>query len=164
MVLGLGACGFRPLYGRRAGGDAVLADLAAIDVATIDAPPLDVHVAQILRRELRRELDPRDAGAARRYRLEVALSRRVEPLAISSDDIVTRYNVQLTSAIRLVDLADGAVAYATTVRTVGSYDVQKSDFGTVIAEESASADGARDLSARIVSLLATFLLQRAAGP
>jgi LPS-assembly lipoprotein len=160
VVLGLatavGGCGFRPLYGRDQGGESVLAALAAVDVAEVRAAPADRRIAQVLRGAIGDGLDPHNLGAARRFRLEIALTRRVEALAISTDDVVTRYNVRLGSEIRLVDLADGSVAYSTRVRSVGSYDVQQSDFGTVIAEESTSADAARDLAARIVTLLAAY--------
>jgi LPS-assembly lipoprotein len=162
-LLGLAAlagCGFRPLYGRGHGGDAVVAALAAIDVAEIQAAPGDKRIAQILRGELARSLDPGNLGLARRWRLELALTRRVEPLAISTDDVITRYNVRLGSHLRLVDLADGSLAWETQVRSVGSYDVQESEFGTLVAEEATSADAVRDMSARVVALLSALMSRK----
>lgn len=155
----LGGCGFRPLYGR-GGGSTTIAALAGIDVGAVQAPPLDARVAQILRDEIARGLDPTNAGAARRFRLDLTLARTVEELAISSDDTVTRYNVRLSSDLSLVDLASGRPVYQTHVRTVGSYDVQRSDFGTVISEDATLGDAARDLGQRIVSILASFMARQ----
>ena len=47
--------------------------------------------------------------------------------------------------LMLTGLDDGAEVYRTTTRSVGSYDVQQSDYGTLVAERATREDAARDL-------------------
>jgi LPS-assembly lipoprotein len=164
VVLGLGAalaggCGFEPLYGTDAG--AVPSGLA-IQVSPVDAAPIDGRVGQILRNELLRLFDPGGDAGQPVYRLDIALTSSSAALAISSDGTITRYNVILDASVRLVGIADEAEVYRTTARSVGSYDLQQSDFGSLVAERATQEDAARDLGRRIATMIATVLAQRGA--
>jgi LPS-assembly lipoprotein len=161
LTVTAGACGFRPLYDQ-GGGEAgpVAAELARVAIAPVDAAPLDGRIGQVLRNELLRLFDPRGSGAAARYRLDIALASNSAALAISSDDTITRYNVILDATVVLVGIESGAELYRATTRAVGSYDAQRSDYGTAIAERSTREDAARDLGRRIAAMVSAVLAQR----
>ncbi|MEX2648865.1 MAG: hypothetical protein WD673_07620 [Alphaproteobacteria bacterium] len=163
LCLGLAACGFRPLYGRDVSGAAspVALELAAIAVAPVEAAPLDRRLGQVLRNELLELVNPRGEPATARYDLSIRLATDRAALAIAADDTITRYNVILDAAVLLAERASGAPVHETTVRAVGSYDVQVSDYGTLIAERATREDTARDLARRIAAVLAAILAQRA---
>jgi hypothetical protein len=155
----LAACGFEPVY--RRSDPARGAALGAIAVDPVAAAPEDGRVGQILRNELL-SLFAASGQAPARYRLEVQLASHAAPLAISSDDTITRYNVILEARVRLVALDTGLLVYRATARSVGSYDVQRSDYGTRIAEQATREDAARDLGRRIATMVAAVLAQGAA--
>lgn len=158
-----GACGFRPLHGQGGGtADPVEADLSRVQVAPVEAAPIDGRIGQVLRNELLRLFDPRGAGAAPLYRLDVALASNSAALAISSDDTITRFNVILDATVVLTGAESGAEVYRATTRSVGSFDVQQSDYGTLVAERATREDAARDLGQRIAAMIAAVLAQRGA--
>lgn len=163
LCLGLAACGFQPLYGRDVSGAAspVALELAAIAVAPVEAAPLDRRLGQVLRNELLELVNPRGEPATARYDLGIRLATDRAALAIAADDTITRYNVILDAAVMLSERASGALVQETTVRAVGSYDVQVSEYGTLIAERATREDTARDLARRIAAILAAILAQRA---
>ena len=154
----LAGCGFRPLYGRPDAEDGV-AGLALVTVGEIETQRDDDRIGQILRNEL--DTLTRSPGAVRpaRFRLEVRLSSTASPLAISSDDTITRYNVILEADVRLIALETQAVVYRATNRAVGSYDVQQTEYGTHIAERATREDVARDLAQRIAAMVGALLAQ-----
>ncbi|MBM3583734.1 MAG: hypothetical protein FJX36_04665 [Alphaproteobacteria bacterium] len=164
VVLGLGAalaggCGFEPFYGTDAG--AVPSGLR-IQVSPVAAKPIDGRIGQILRNELLRLFDPRGVTDQPVYRLNIQLTSSSVPLATSSDDTITRYNVILDASVHLVGIADEVEIYRTTARSVGSYDVQQSDYGSLVAERATQEDAARDLGRRIATMIATVLAQSGA--
>jgi hypothetical protein len=145
------------MYGQQTGGGTTQAEMAAVaiaPVATVD--PLDERLGQIIRNDLEIRLDPRNVGAASRYRLDVQLAKRSSPLAITSTDTITRYNLTLAARIVLVDLATGNPVYHADTRATGSYDVQRSEYGTVVAEQATAEDAALAMSDRIATLLAVY--------
>jgi len=160
-LLLLAACGFQPLYGERTGGVQTQAHLAAVSLAPVETvDPLDARLGQIIRNDLTIRLDPHNAGAASLYRLDVLLARRESPLAITSTDTITRYNLTLAARIVLTDLSTGQPIYRADTRATGSYDVQRSEYGTVVAEQATAEDAAHAMSDRIATLLAVFFANR----
>ncbi|MGH8029254.1 MAG: LPS assembly lipoprotein LptE, partial [Arenimonas sp.] len=121
----------------------------------------DSRVGQILRNELLTLFATSGRTPAARYRLEIQLASSTSALAISSDDTITRYNVILEARVRLVALDSTSVVYRATTRSVGSYDVQRSDYGTRIAEQATREDAARDLGRRIATMVSAVLAQGA---
>jgi LPS-assembly lipoprotein len=95
LPAGLGACGFRPLYGGPR-GDAAAAELAAIEVAA----PLS-RVGRILENQLISDLNPSGLAVAKRYRLDVRLERNKKALAIQLDDTITRFDLTLSAFFTL---------------------------------------------------------------
>jgi LPS-assembly lipoprotein len=69
-LIGLGGCGFRPLYGG-ARGEAVAEELASVEVRA----PLS-RLGRTLQNQLIEDLNPAGLSVAKRYRLDVTGSGR----------------------------------------------------------------------------------------
>ena len=95
LPAGLGACGFRPLYGGPR-GEASAAELAAIEVTA----PL-TRVGRILENQLISDLNPAGLAVPKRYRLDVRLERNKKALAIQFDDTITRFDLTLSAFFTL---------------------------------------------------------------
>lgn len=89
LSLGAAGCGFRPLYApagpERDGGPEVEATLAAIRVGNIPE-----RFGQLVRRDLERRLDRRQAGRPARYLLEAAVTFNVDTIGYRRDGTATR--------------------------------------------------------------------------
>ncbi len=169
--LGLGACGFEPVYGR---GAAIRhAELAAIEIGEVEgrANPGAISDANSglgragleLRKRLMTSLGSERASP--RYRLGVSLEEAQGEFAIQADDRVTRYRLALTASFSLVEIASGETVYSGATRSVGSYNVVISEFATVASEADARRRAALDLADNIRELLIThFSRERAAEP
>ena len=156
---GAAGCGFRPLHGTGTGA-AVASELAAIRVVP-RTNETDRRLGQILAMALVDRL--RAGGAGRgspRYRLEIELGRSRADLRVQTSSTVTRRNLVVRAKCRLYDAAGDALLYATTVRTTGSFDVVRSHYATMVAEEETARDAARDLADSIANLLALHFLGR----
>lgn len=95
LPAGVGACGFRPLYGGTR-GETAAAELAAIEVTA----PL-TRVGRILENQLISDLNPAGLAVPKRYRLDVKLDRAKKALAIQLDDTITRFDLTLAATFTL---------------------------------------------------------------
>lgn len=156
-LLGLGACGFHPLYGEgSAGADpAVARHLAAIDVAAIED-----RFGQVLRQRLRERLAP-DGEARGAYTLDIVHTRSLEELAFRKDETATlgRLNYSAAYVLRSGDtvLTRGAS------RGQSSYDLLQARYATVVAERDAEERIARQLADDIATRLGLYFAGRAGG-
>lgn len=152
------ACGFRPLYGGGAEAGAVQA------LATIEIDRIPRRIGQILRNDLLDHLNPNGPPAHPAYRLKVNVVKTTSPLDIRTDATITRFNVSLEADFVLIDLESGETVYSATTRTVGSYDVIRSDFATLVAEDDTTRRVTREISVEIKTLLAVFFARYRRSP
>ncbi len=156
-LLGLAACGFRPLYADRSplGYDPAL--------ATIDVQPAADRVGQILTQSLREQLNPRGAHLPTRYVLTVALSVARSDLGVRRDNTSTRgelaFNVSLT--LNAVGGGDTAV-YKDSIRTITAFNLPDDAYAASVAERSAREEAADQLGREIANRLAVFMRQHGA--
>lgn len=133
------------------------------ELRSIDVDPLRGPAGQELRNALIDRLAPEGVAGPKRYRLSIVLDRRTEPLAIQFDDTITRFNLSLTAAFALLDLATGRVIYRDSARSEGSFNVVDSEFATLISEQDAEKRAAREVSEQIRTLLSVFFSRAAAS-
>ncbi len=148
----LGACGFQPLYGEHPGGARTDAELAQIQVLSIDHGRTghDVYNALIDR------LSPNGEPAEPDYHLRIDLRETREGVAIERDASITRYNYLLTARYSLVDTRSGNIVHEGQSRSIASYNVVDSQFATLIAQRDAEERAATELSEDIKLRLAIF--------
>ena len=153
FAMGLNACGFEPLYAKNEQQGVVIAqELAAIDVARID-DPLGVE----LRNQILDNLAPPDADVPPRYRLAIQLSRNKVPLITEEDSKISRFDFVLIATYELIAKETGAVLAGGTVSSATSYNiVEAADFASLVAEQSAGRQAAREASREIVTRISLY--------
>jgi LPS-assembly lipoprotein len=88
-LLGLSACGFRPLYGPVAAQDGSEAGLEE-ELAAVRIGPLYERTGQLLRRSLQRRMEESVPGTPARYLLNVSVDLGAEVLGYRRDGTPTR--------------------------------------------------------------------------
>jgi LPS-assembly lipoprotein len=142
-VAALSACGFKPMHGDGAGGDAL------DGLVAVDAPSGRNGFA--LREALERRLGR--AGPNPRWELVASLDLNESGLAITEDSSTTRYVMRGTSSWVLRDL-DGEEALSGKVESMSAYSATGSLYATRSARRDAQRRVAMDLGERIALRLA----------
>ena len=96
------ACGFEPLYARRAGGS-TYDQLSAVYIE-----PIEDRTGQLLYNALRDRMNPEGAPQRPAYRLSVKLDEARSELATRSDEFATRADVTVTAVYKVTRASDGA--------------------------------------------------------
>jgi LPS-assembly lipoprotein len=157
--VGIGGCGFHPLYGPTASGANLDQVMKTIQIATIPS-----RTGQRLRNEL---IFGTGGGAGEAvnpvYRLDVALRESVRNGFITSQGIATGQVVQLDAEYRLVRIRDNETVfkgYSTSEAAydrVGSTGVAGSTYGDVRAAIDAENRAARTLADTMKTRVAAYL-------
>jgi LPS-assembly lipoprotein len=139
-VLGLGGCGFTPLYGDAGAG----ASLSRIAVTTQDD-----RLGYRVREQLEDALG-RDGALTPLWRLETALEQSRRPLGRRIDDTATRYELTVRGAWTLTPVSGGpAVTGVETVTT--TYAAADQPFAAIAAQQDGEERAAAEL-ARLIRL------------
>ena len=157
VVLLLGACGFRSLYGTDATGD------APGELATIKVSPIADRLGQQLRNNLLDLLNPRGRPANPRYLLTVGLDQSTQRLAIEKDAFATRANLRLLANFSLQDPDSREIVLSGKSLVVSSYNILDSEFATLMAEKDAKTRAAREIAHDIRTRLAAFFVRQGGG-
>ncbi len=151
LMLMLGSCGFRPLYGETSAGVSGAAELARVQLNTRNN-----RVDALVRGHLRDIMGTGSTGEPPKYELLVRIEERAEPVAIEADTTITRFNLRLNARIQLKDLTTGKVIHSDASRSITAYNVVDSQFATLAAERNAEDRAALDLARDIKLRLALF--------
>ncbi len=123
-------CSFRPLYGER--DTTVIPELARIKIYPIENRP-----GQILRNFLIERLTPKGQPRQPLFALYAETTESVQSLGIRKDETVTRANMIVNAAYRLVRVANGELLYTGQSSSTSGYDILTSDYATLSAEKDA---------------------------
>lgn len=156
--LSLSACGLRPLYGEQSSGGSTLGELQTVRILPIsDRPGQQLHNA------LRNEINPRGQPVDPRYRLAVNMRISKQEIGVRKDETATRANLVLTGNYQLVRTADEVLMTTGTAKSIVSYNIVDSEFGTYSAEEDAQKRGVEQLAQQLRLRLATYFDRLARG-
>jgi len=144
-------CGFRPLYGERQESARTVDALALVGVANIPE-----RYGQVIRNYLLDRITPMGQPARPRYRLQLEIKTQKEALAIEQDETVERYNFSLVARYKLVDLTTATTVFRARSQSIAAYNVVRSDYATLVAEQDAATRVAREVSDDIKIQLAIF--------
>jgi LPS-assembly lipoprotein len=147
----VGACGFRPLYGSRSTGTSTVDAMALVEVDKLSG-----RYGQIIRNQLLDHLTPRGKPSAPRYRLRLDIETQKEALAIEQDETVERFNFRLVAKYSLVDLTTASTVFRARSQSIAAYNVVRSDYATLVAEQDAAKRVAREVTDDIKLQLAVF--------
>ena len=153
LLIGLGACGFRPLYSERHNAG-VTAELAATRIDLIAD-----RTGQKLHNFLLDRLNPKGLAAQPRYGLKIKVLTRRSELGIRKDETATRANLTLTARYTLRDWRTRRTLYQGSSSSTNSYNILKSDFATLSALNDVTTRAARELSEKIKTRLSIFFSQ-----
>jgi LPS-assembly lipoprotein len=155
-LLGLGACGLRPIYGRDE-GEKVVPILASVNVIQLYG-----RRGQYLRGYLLDELNPEGVRVNSDYELDIALRQESNSLAIQLDNTPTRANLALGAVYTLRRRSDGAVMFDSAVRRVVSYNIRSDPFATLITQQDAERRAAKEVARQIRTQLALYFAKQSA--
>jgi LPS-assembly lipoprotein len=142
-----GACGFTPLYGEGAPATAMA---GRVDVGLIEGA-----AGFTMRERLTGRLGPATAPT---HRLDVALELERTGVALTQENITTRYNVVGTATYALFPLAGGPAVTSGTLRLVTGYSAPTTAAASAFAIRAAE----RDAGQRLAVNLADQIVQRLA--
>ncbi len=140
----LAGCGFRPAYGP--GGPAAGLQNAVV----VDAP--DDRPGYLLTRRFEERLG---RATTARYGLSHSISLREEAVAISANNVITRYNILGAVTYALRDLGTDKVLTSGKVDSFTSFSAS----GTTVATQAAQ----RDAEERLMAILTDKLITRLAA-
>lgn len=141
-ALGLGACGFTPVYAPGGAGAALRGQVLVQEPTT--------QPGYLLARQLETRLG-RSSPAAR-YALDMTLDVAEEGLAINSAGDITRYNLIGEAGFALRDTTTGSIVTSGDVRNFTAYSATGTTVATLAAE--------RDAVERLMTILADQIVAR----
>lgn len=148
-LLGLQACGFRPLHRQSNSGPAAAPEMAGIGVALIPE-----RSGQILRQYLIEAVTPRGAPRTPRYRLDVKLTEQVNDRSFRQDATGSRRFYTARVEFTLAEIGVGTVLVNSGETSQISYDIgltTEAAYATLAAQDDARDRALREI-ARAVSL------------
>ncbi len=151
LLVSLSACGFKPLYGNHSE-----VGRAQEHLETIAIDPINTKLGVMVRNNLLDRLTPGGAPDVPRYQLKLGLREQRIGVGVRLDASVTRFNYLLITNYNLIDQDTQKTVFASSSRSQVAYDVVRSQFATVIAEQDAIKRAARDVSEEITLRLALF--------
>lgn len=146
LSLMISACGFQPLYSQNGSSPAVQIELAAILVDVQSPDSRGDRLEQLVYSSLLDALTPLGVSADPAWRLEITFEQTSKGVGFEEDDSATRFNLQIFSQWRLVDIASGQVVFSSSSRSIAAYNVVTSQFATLTAEKDAEERAAVDLA------------------
>jgi LPS-assembly lipoprotein len=146
-ALALAGCGFEPLYDP--------AGPAAAVAGRVEVPVIDTDAGFALRERLVDRLGPAEGAT---HRLEVDLSLDQVGVALTEDDVTTRFDVIGVATFRLTESETGLAVLTGETRAVTGYSAPSSATTSTFAVLSAQ----RDAEERLALLLADRIAQRIA--
>jgi LPS-assembly lipoprotein len=151
MALGicllLPACGFQPMYGKKADGQSLASLHQTIRIENI--PDRD---GQYLRNMLLDRLNDDGRPADARYVLEVApLKTDITNQLVTKDATYTRALMKISTTVRLVDTVYGKTVMERKMLSSGSYNLLDNQFATVVSRDSMTDNLLREMSDNIVT-------------
>ncbi|HAA92266.1 MAG: hypothetical protein CMM48_07060 [Rhodospirillaceae bacterium] len=157
LLLALGACGFQPLYQKQTDSDAVIDDLAQVKILNPRDPiDHDDRLGQIVKNLLLDRFNPRGRPGTPFYTLEVKVRSTKTELGFKITDEATRAKLALSASYVLSEKKTKAVLFRGTSRSVNSYNIVRSEFATLSAEQNATKRAAREIADDIKLRLGIF--------
>jgi len=158
LLVLLGACGFKPLYGSDGTSPGVADDLASVTIPE----PTD-RLAQLIRNDLLSAMRPAGTGEPDRYRLDIdAKAMEDKSIEVKSSDAAAsrRLTVRVMASFELKDLSGGKTVYKGRTFSNVSYDDVQQSFADLQARTNALERGAHEVALDIRTRLAAHFASR----
>ena len=152
-LAGLSACGFKPVYRKDAGPDALH--------GKIQLPEAVDPVSFAYRERVRRRFG--DADDSARYILENETALSETGIAITQASDVTRYRVTGETVWRLIDRETGETVLADVASAFTGFDATSSAFSVREARKAAEDRLATELAELTISAIAAYFSENVAS-
>lgn len=150
----LTACGFQPVYKKTAENES-----NRLFLSNIQLTPIGGKLGQQLRMELEDRLPAPVAEPT--LLVSLNLKKDKQPVGITLERRITRYNVLMKANLRIKDAATGKDLHSEPLESITSYNViQDSDYATYIAERDATKRAVSDLAVMVEQRLIAFYQER----
>jgi LPS-assembly lipoprotein len=149
VPLTLSSCGFKPLYGKNSYNEAVLDDLASIQVV-----PLADRQGQLIHNALLTDLNPYGEAAKPRYRLVVSSTVTETQQALRKDDTATRNLVTYSISFWLYE--DKTRVVVGSFSQMFSYDFLEEHYANISAADDIHRRAAQSIADEIRNRLAAY--------
>jgi LPS-assembly lipoprotein len=159
LSLGLGACGFHPLF---AGTNTAPGGQQVFHSIYVD-PIEGERAGYELRNTLIDLLDGPNHQSDARYRLKVAMRQTIEGTAVETNGDITRYTYTMIAEYALSNIRTGAEMTKGSETSVSAYDVVASPYATLTAQQDAQKNAAKDIADRIRIDLGVYFMKHAGG-
>jgi LPS-assembly lipoprotein len=147
MALGLGGCGFTPLYGT----PGLSKGLSSVQVSAPNG-----RVAYLVRESLDDDL-ARNKEAVPAWRLDFTVDQSRDPRGLTINDYAQRYQVGVTVTYKLTDLANGQVVHTGRAVSDVSYDAANDPYAGIAARQDSQQRAASDVARKIEIELAAWM-------
>lgn len=158
LLVVLGACGFKPLYGTDGTSPGVADDLASVSISD----PTD-RLSQLIRNDLLSTMRPAGTAEPDRYKLDI-VAKASEDKSIedtSNSRSARRSTVRVTASFTLKDLSGGGkTVYQGKTFSNVSYDDVGQSFADLQARTNAVERGAHEIALDIRTRLAAHFASR----
>lgn len=155
VALGLGGCGFQPLYG--SGTTTASGTRLADAMASIDVAPIPGRVGQKVRNELIFSNTGGGYAADPKYRLKVILRERTINQLVQITGDARGQVLELNARFELTDTSNGQVIHSGAATARAPYDRYQEIFANVRANYNAQNRAAREIAESIKTQLAGAL-------
>jgi LPS-assembly lipoprotein len=153
----LGGCGFQPLYKKHQSSDAVIDDLAQVEILNpIDPDRHDDRMGQHVKNLLLDRLNPKGRPHNPFYTLTLSIRTTKSELGLRITEEATRAKLSVEVDYTLSEKKTDAVLFRESARSVNSYNIIDSEFATLSAENNAKKRGAREVADLIKLQLGIF--------
>jgi LPS-assembly lipoprotein len=150
LTAALAGCGFRPLYGDHSVGN------TATDLSQVRVVPIADRTGQMLYNRLRDRLNPHGKPTEPLYTLEIKVVERSEDLLLEPNETASRTDLMLTANFKLRKIDGGATVLTGSSRSSISYDIQTSQYATIVSEQDVRQRATKQLSDDISTRLALY--------
>jgi len=159
-TLSLGGCGFTPLYAN--GG--VGGGLASIDIPTPITASTGVadRTGFLLKQSLNDELAQQPGGSPR-YRLDAKITERRYPRGVRVNSVANRYEINLTVAYSLIELASGKAVVTGAAPVIVTYDSADPPYAGTVAAQNGDERAAQQAAIQIRLALSRYFAGRPVG-
>ena len=153
LTIGLGACGYQPLYGTSATGSRVTSQLSSVVVE-----PQNTRTGQLIRNEVLSSIGNNDSKNSM-YRLAFTSSANDENTVKTFGSDTLRKSYQLNVKYTLANTSNGKIVHKGNTFAHVSYDKTAAPFSDyqaqISAQERAAKEVGNDIRTRLAAYFAT---------
>lgn len=150
LLLALAGCGFRPLYSKSSDVETVP------QMAAIKIDPARDRLGLTIRNQLIVGLGQGAEPVVPLYTLSLTTSETPSSVLVTRQESITRYSLNVVTSYTLRDSETGSVLDQGSVTSISAYNVLRSEFSNLVAEEDARMRAGRDAAEQIRSRIALY--------